>query len=109
MVKHVAAARSLKRERAKQTPEWFVNSKKKGHLVAAHLGARVPETYSADIASASIELKDNIVIKPTAGADAVGVFLVKDRTAIFDGRPRKCSPAKRNSGKELLRSWRVAK
>ena len=84
MVKHVAAARSLKRDRAKWTPEWFVNSKKKGHLVAAYLGARVPETYCVGIASAGIELKDDIAIKPAAGADSAGVFLVEDPSAIFD-------------------------
>ena len=74
----------VKERTGETTPEWFVNSKKNGHLVAAHLGARVPETYYVDIASASIELKDDIVIKPTFGADSVGVFLVKDRSAIFD-------------------------
>ena len=117
MVKHVAAARSLKRERAKRTPEWFVNTKKKGHLVATHLGARVPETYCVGIASASIELKDDIVIKPTFGADSVGVFLVKDRSAMFDGASRnvfagetelrKRIAALLASGKVKRDSWRI--
>jgi hypothetical protein len=117
MVKHVAAARSLEREQAKQTPEWFVNSKKKGHLVAAKLGARVPVTYCAGIASASIELKDDIAIKPTIGADSVGVFLVKDRSAIFDAKAkevfageaelRKRIAAQLASGKVKRDSWRI--
>ena len=117
MVKHVAAARSLKRERAKRTPEWFVNSKKKGHLVATHLGARVPETYSVGIASASIELKDDIAIKPAAGADSAGVFLVQDRSAIFDATAkevfagetelRKRIAALLASGRVKRDSWRI--
>jgi hypothetical protein len=117
MVKHVAAARSLKRERAKPAPEWFVNSKERGHLVAAHLGARVPKTYCSGIASANIELKDDIVIKPTSGADSAGVFLVKDRNAIFDGTAKEVFAGEtelRNriaaqlaSGKVKRDSWRI--
>ena len=88
MVKHVAAARSLKREMARPAPEWFVNRKREGHLVAAQLGVRVPKMYCADITSANIKLVDNTAIKPTEGANGVGVYLVRDLTAIFDGASR---------------------
>jgi hypothetical protein len=117
MVRNAVVARALQRERKKPAPEWFVNSKRTGHLVAAAMGARVPRTYCAGIASANIELKDDIVIKPAIGADAVGVFLVQDGNTIFDATAKDLFGGEAElrariaeqlaSNKVKLDSWRI--
>ena len=68
----------------KKFPTWLVDNKADGHRFMEMLGCKIPKCYQAGLRSSEIEVRDNMVIKPTSGAGAKGVFLVQDRETIFD-------------------------
>lgn len=84
--RQLVAIRARRGQIAGSGPEWRLNSKERGYAFAARLRVPHPQVYVRGVTVDELEPRQQVVVKPEAGAGGRGVYLVLGDGRVVDLR-----------------------
>lgn len=77
------------------------NDKQADLEFARRLGVPTPETFAKNVPTNQLKLRPGTIIKPTAGANSRGVFLIKEDGSLFSVKSQDTYPTLKEASREL--------